>query len=126
MKTPVFVRSFTALLLIGAMLSPISAAAFADGGKKHFNAGMKYEVSEQWDKAAEAFALAVSENPKNPEYRLHLTRALFNASQMFIKKGSAGICIRPDKRACQVRNGPDDEAPEGRNGGGIAKEGRWR
>jgi hypothetical protein len=25
---------------------------------------MKYEVSEQWDKAAEEFALAVSENPR--------------------------------------------------------------
>ena len=89
MKTPMLVRSFATLLLVGAMLSPISVPAFADGGKKHFNAGMKYEVSEQWDKAAEEFALAVSENPKNPEYRLHLTRALFNASQMFIKKGSA-------------------------------------
>jgi len=49
---------------------------------------MKYEASEQWDKAAEEFALAVTSSPKNPEYRLHLTRALFNASQMFIKKGT--------------------------------------
>ena len=59
MKTPMLVRSFATLLLVGAMLSPISVPAFADGGKKHFNAGMKYEVSEQWDKAAEEFALAV-------------------------------------------------------------------
>jgi len=89
MKTPVFVRSFVTLLLVGCLLSPISVLAYGDAGKKHFNAGMKFEVSEQWDKAAEEYALAVSENPKNPEYRLHLTRSLFNASQMFVKKGSA-------------------------------------
>ena len=69
------------------MLSPM--AVFAGGnGKKHFNEGMKHESAEEWDKAAEEFALAVTENPKNPEYRLHLTRALFNASQMFMKKGT--------------------------------------
>src|SRR5436189_1526589 len=87
MKTPIRARFFVALLLIGSMLSPISALAFSTG-EKHFNEGMKFEPSEQWDKAAEEFALAVSDNPKNPEFRLHLTRALFNASQMFMKKGS--------------------------------------
>jgi len=87
MKTPIHVRVFVTLLLVGSMLSPITALAFGDG-KKHFNDGMKFEVSEQWDKAAEEFALAVSENPKNPEFRLHLTRALFNASQMFMRKGT--------------------------------------
>ncbi len=55
-------------------------------GKKFFRTGLKHEVSEQWDQAVEAFALAVTEDPKNPEYRLHLQRALFNASQMFMKK----------------------------------------
>jgi general secretion pathway protein D len=87
MKTSMRVRFFVTLLLASSMLMPVSALAFYDG-KKHFNDGIKYEVSEQWDKAAEEFALAVSENPKNPEYRLHLTRSLFNASQMFIKKGT--------------------------------------
>ena len=87
MKTSIPVRFFVTLLLVGSMLSPISAFAFYDG-KKHFSEGMKFEVSEQWDKAAEEFALAVSDNPKNPEYRLHLARSLFNASQMFMKKGT--------------------------------------
>src|SRR5436190_13755196 len=69
------------------MLSPVSALA-SGNDKKHFKLGMKYEVAEQWDKAVEEFALAVSDNPKDPEYRLHLTRALFNASQMYMKKGT--------------------------------------
>ena len=48
---------------------------------------MKHEAAEEWDKAAESFALAVAEHKKNPEYQLHLQRALFNASQMFMKRG---------------------------------------
>jgi general secretion pathway protein D len=69
------------------MLSPVSALALVDG-KKHFREGMRFEVAEQWDKAVEEFALAVADNPKNPEFRLHLARSLFNASQMFMKKGT--------------------------------------
>ncbi len=49
---------------------------------------MKHEAAEEWDKAVEEYALAVSDNPRNPEYRLHLTRSLFNASQMYVKKGT--------------------------------------
>lgn len=87
MKSSIHVRSVISLFLLLAMLSPTAAFAFGDG-KKHFNQGMKHEVAEEWDKAVEEFALAVSANPKNPEYRLHLTRSLFNASQMYIKKGT--------------------------------------
>ena len=76
------------ILLIASMLMPIPAFAAGYDGKSHFRQGMKYESSEEWDKAVEEFALAVTDTPKNPEYRLHLTRALFNASQMFIKKGT--------------------------------------
>jgi general secretion pathway protein D len=67
-------------------MSPI--AVLAGDGKKHFNQGMKYEQAEEWDKAAEEFSKAVTDNPKNPEYRLHLIRALFNASQMYMKRGT--------------------------------------
>lgn len=66
----------------------MSVLAVGDG-KKYFKEGMKHETAEEWDKAAEAFALAVADNPKNPEYKLHLRRALFNASQMYMKKGAA-------------------------------------
>src|SRR5215210_7747576 len=87
MKRSSHVHFFVSLFLLLAMLSPTAAFAFGDG-KKHFNTGMKHEAAEEWDKAVEEFALAVSDNPKNPEYRLHLTRSLFNASQMYIKKGA--------------------------------------
>jgi general secretion pathway protein D len=69
------------------MLSPTAVLAIGDG-KKHFKEGMRHEVAEEWDKAAEEFALAMAENPKNPEYRLHLQRSLFMASQMYMKRGT--------------------------------------
>ncbi len=85
MNRPAFLRLLSFLLLI-CLLSPTAALAYGDG-KKFFKEGMKHEVAEEWDKAAEAFAKAVNENPKNPEYKLHLQRSLFEASQMFMKKG---------------------------------------
>ncbi|HSK70395.1 MAG TPA: secretin N-terminal domain-containing protein [Pyrinomonadaceae bacterium] len=87
MKTRNYLRLSLSLMLLITLLSPVSVLAMGDG-KKHFKEGMQHENSEQWDKAAEAFALAVAENPKNPEYRLHYQRALFNASQMFMKRGN--------------------------------------
>jgi general secretion pathway protein D len=80
-------RFFISVLLLLSMLTPAAALAFGDGDK-HFKAGMKHEAAEEWDKAVERFALAVSENPKNPEFRLHLVRSLFHASQMFMKRGN--------------------------------------
>ncbi len=87
MKRSAFVRFSLSFMLVISLLSPVAALGMGDG-KKYFKQGMKHEVAEEWDKAAEQFALAVTENPKNPEYRLHLTRALFNASQMYIKIGT--------------------------------------
>ncbi|MGI8882973.1 MAG: secretin N-terminal domain-containing protein, partial [Pyrinomonadaceae bacterium] len=86
-KKSACVRFSISLLLMVSMLSPI--AVLAGDGKKFFKEGMKAEIAEQWDKAVEQFALAVADNPKNPEYRLHYQRAIFNASQMFMKKGNA-------------------------------------
>ncbi|MGI9055648.1 MAG: secretin N-terminal domain-containing protein [Pyrinomonadaceae bacterium] len=86
MKKSIYFRFSLSFILMLALFSPTAVLAMGDG-KKHFNQGMKHEVAEEWDKAAEEFALAVSDNPKNPEYRLHYIRSLFNASQMFMKKG---------------------------------------
>jgi general secretion pathway protein D len=69
------------------LFSPL--AVLAGDGKKFFNQGMKHEAAEQWDEAVEQYAKAVADNPKNPEYRLHLVRALFNASQMYMKLGNS-------------------------------------
>ena len=87
MKKSAYVRFSITLLLVFAMLSP--TAVLAGDGKKHFKAGMKAEDSEQWDKAAEEFALAITDNPKNPEYLLHYRRSLFMASQMYMKRGTS-------------------------------------
>lgn len=87
MKRSVCLRFSLTLVLVASMLSPMAVLAVGDG-KKYFKTGMKHESAEQWDQAVEAFALAVTEDPKNPEYRLHLQRSLFNASQMFMKKGN--------------------------------------
>ncbi|MGI8813362.1 MAG: secretin N-terminal domain-containing protein, partial [Pyrinomonadaceae bacterium] len=86
MNRSAVLRFFLSSILVFSMLSPMAVPAMGDG-KKYFKEGVKQEDAEVWDKAAESFALAVTESPKNPEYRLHLQRALFNASQMFMKKG---------------------------------------
>lgn len=88
MKQSAYARFSITLFLLVALLSPTAVLAAPDG-KKHFKAGMTAESAEQWDKAAEEFALAIVDDPKNPEFRLHYQRAIFNASQMYIKKGTA-------------------------------------
>jgi general secretion pathway protein D len=86
MKKSAHVRFSLSLFLVLSFLAPTAALAYGDG-KKHFKQGVKHEVAEEWDQAVEQFLIAVDENPKNPEYRLHLTRALFNASQMHMRLG---------------------------------------
>ena len=86
MKNKISVRFTLTLVLLASMLAP--TAVLAGEGAKNFKLGMKHETAERWDEAVESFALAVADNPKNPEYRLHLQRALFMASQMYMKKGA--------------------------------------
>ncbi|MBX3292415.1 MAG: hypothetical protein KF881_05905 [Acidobacteria bacterium] len=89
MKKFRYFRSIVGLLLVLSLVSPMFAvSAVSNDHKKHFKQGIKYSDAEQWDKAAEEFSLAVAGSPKNPEYRLHLMRSLFNASQMFMKRGT--------------------------------------
>ncbi|CAN5393321.1 tetratricopeptide repeat protein [soil metagenome] len=88
MKKSAYVRFSITMFLLISLLSPTIILA-GDDGKKHFKEGMKAENAEVWDKAVEEFALAVVDDPKNPEYRLHYQRALFNASQMYMKRGTA-------------------------------------
>ena len=89
MKIKKYLHLCLSLMLLATMLTPTAVLAAGDkSGKKHFSLGMKYEDAEKWDKAAEEFALAVSDDPKNPEYRLHYQRSLFNASQMYMKIGT--------------------------------------
>ena len=88
MKKSAYIRFALCFLLVFSMLSPTIILASGDG-KKYFKAGMTAEDAEDWDKAVEQYALAITDNPKNPEYRLHYVRALFNASQLYMRKGAA-------------------------------------
>lgn len=89
MKKSACIRFSVTLLLLFSFFAPTAILANSKRAKRHFSEGMKAEDAEQWDKAAESFAMAVVEDPKNPEYRLHYQRALFNASQQYMRKGTA-------------------------------------
>jgi general secretion pathway protein D len=74
-------------LLALCLLAP-SAFAWSGKGQKNYKEGLRYENSQQWEKAAEEFSLAAAAEPSNSEYQLHLRRALFNASQAFSQQGA--------------------------------------
>ncbi|MFL6211316.1 MAG: secretin N-terminal domain-containing protein [Pyrinomonadaceae bacterium] len=79
-------RALTALVVVCCLLlAPI--AALAKKGDKNFNRGTEYERMQQWERAAQEFALAVAANPSDAEYQLHYRRAVFNASQTFMQQG---------------------------------------
>jgi len=86
MKSNAPARSFVALLL-AAFLLFAPTAALAKKGEKNYKRGLQHENAQQWEKAAQEFALAVAQNPSDTEYQLHYRRAIFNASQMFMQKG---------------------------------------
>ncbi|HVG28930.1 MAG TPA: secretin N-terminal domain-containing protein [Pyrinomonadaceae bacterium] len=75
---------FMALCMLAAPL-PVSAKK----GEKNYKAGLNHEKMEQWEQAAQEYALAVATNPADMEYQLHYRRALFNASQKFMDQGRA-------------------------------------
>jgi len=82
-------RRFLAAFLSLCLLLPGAALADGKNGKKNFKEGMKYEQLQQWDMAAQRFALALSAEPNNPEYRVHYLQALQRASLMYITRGDA-------------------------------------
>src|SRR5215510_11382076 len=90
------VRQVVALALMLMLIAPVGA--LASDGKKHFKQGLKYEENQQWDKAAEQFALAVAEKPSNVEFQLHLQRALVSAGIMLVKRGD-GLAEQKDYNA---------------------------
>lgn len=76
-------------LLLTFCLLILPVTAMAKKGDKNFKRGVQYENSQQWEKAAQEFTLAVAANPSNVEYQLHFRRASFNASQAFMQQGRA-------------------------------------
>lgn len=87
MKSKTLVRQTLAIVLSLALVLPGTAYGGGKSGKKNFKEGVKYAASQQWDLAAQEFALAVAAEPDNAEYRLHYARALQQASIMFLKRG---------------------------------------
>lgn len=80
-------RTLLALFLSVSLCLPHLASANGKDGKKNFKEGVKQESAEQWDLAAERYALAVAAEPGNAEYRLRLLRAMQMASLMFAARG---------------------------------------
>ncbi len=88
MRSATHARSVVALFVtLCLLLTPV--AVFAKKGEKNFKRGEKFEAAEQWDKAAQEYALAVAADPADAQYQLHYRRALFNASQQYMMQGRA-------------------------------------
>src|SRR5262245_43402742 len=83
------IRASLAQLLAVCLI--LTGTVFGGGGggngKKYFKEGAKYETAEQWDLAAEQYALAVVDEPGNTEYKMRLLRAMQMASLMFAVRG---------------------------------------
>lgn len=88
MKKLVHPRSVASLLVIISLLA-MPMVALAKKGEKYYNQGMQYEKAQQWEKAAEQYALALAANPADPEYQLRYRRAVFNSSQSLMMQGRA-------------------------------------
>src|SRR5215216_5504583 len=88
MKSKPLARPLAALLMAFVLLAA-PVGVLAKKGEKNYRRGLEYEQAQQWEKAAQEFALAVAAAPSETEYQLHYRRALFNASQDFMTKGNA-------------------------------------
>jgi len=89
MKSFIHVRSCAAMLMIMCLLATAMPVTAARGkkGEKDYKQGLVYEAAQQWERAAQEFALAVAADPSQAEYQLHYRRAVFNASQSYMQKG---------------------------------------
>src|SRR5215216_6641053 len=88
MKSKPLARPFAALLMAFVLLAA-PVGVLAKKGEKNYNRGLEYEKAQQWEKAAQEFALAVAAAPNDTEYQLHYRRSVFNASQNYMTKGRA-------------------------------------
>lgn len=88
-----YFRAVTTLLLTVVLSLPFPVLADkkvdTKKAKKSFSEGLKYELEQKWDLAAQAFLLASVADPGNIEYRLHMHRSMEQASRMFGKRGDS-------------------------------------
>src|ERR1044071_5095269 len=88
MRYPTRARAVASFVMAACLLAS-AAAVLAKKGEKNYRRGLEYEAAQQWEKAAEEFALAVAAAPSETEYQLHYRRSVFNASQVYMQKGKA-------------------------------------
>jgi general secretion pathway protein D len=88
MKRTTLARRLASLLMILSLLAA-PVAVLAKKGEKNYRQGLAHEKAEQWEQAAQEYALALAQNPSDLEYQLHYRRSLFNASQKFMDQGRA-------------------------------------
>jgi general secretion pathway protein D len=79
-------KTITSIVLTLSLLF-VPVVVLAKKGERNFKKGMQYEQTQQWDKAAQEFTLALAADPSNMEYQLHFRRASFNASQHYMQQG---------------------------------------
>src|SRR5919199_2364473 len=80
-------RLASLLMILSLLVAPVAVSA--KKGEKNYRRGLEHEKMEQWEQAAQEYALALATNPSDMEYQLHYRRALFNASQKFMDQGRA-------------------------------------
>jgi general secretion pathway protein D len=71
-------------------------------GKKSFADGIKFEKRLQWELANQSFKEALSAEPDNPEYRLHLRRSAQNAAIQLSREGDLLIRQKDYPNAAQA------------------------
>ncbi|MGH9943627.1 MAG: secretin N-terminal domain-containing protein [Pyrinomonadaceae bacterium] len=76
-----------ASLLVAFCLLAAPVSVLAKKGEKNFKRGREHEAAQQWDRAAQEYALAIAANPSEIEYQLHYRRSVFQASQKFMEQG---------------------------------------
>jgi uncharacterized protein DUF5916 len=78
-----------AAIACGGCLLLAPTTVLAKKGDKYFKQGLQYEAARHWEKAFQEFTLALGADPSNFECQLHLRRASFNASLVYVQQGRA-------------------------------------
>lgn len=85
---PRFAPALSCLMIFCLLFAGAAPVAFAKRkGDKNFKNGQTFERAQQWERAAQEYALAVAADPSTIEYQLHYRRALFQASQVYMQRG---------------------------------------
>src|SRR5262245_18203382 len=82
-------RRFLAIFMSLCLLMPGAALADGRNAKNKFQEGANTDHQHHWHMPAQYFAMALSAEPNNPEYKIHYLQAIQRASIMFVTRGDA-------------------------------------